>query len=305
MHKLVFSIVLFFFSITNSKADNCDTIKNKDESVNKFLELHIDLVGGVFEKTIHPNVFGIWSWTTSGQPYIGRNIMKVNLSHVPTNATVNSANYYLYADPTSQLGSAGNPTFGSSNSSTARRISTSWDTSTINWTNYSTTTLGMSNLAQSINLAQDYIVDLTQMVQYWVQNPSQNYGVEFKHDAEGTTYNSMIFHSSISSNINKRPKLILCYSYPLSTQSLENDQVHFYNTNAQANSLEFLIGSVQDINSSLQIFDINGIIIYQSKLQLSTSPYTLRIDNLNLGSGIYIAQLKSSLSNKTIKFLLQ
>ena len=299
-------ILFYFWAIiasNNLYASNCDTLKNTIAFENApILEVHIDLLNGVFLKTVNPNVFGIWSWTGFGNPYKGRNIAKFDLSNIPQTVTINSADFYLYADSTSPLGLVGSPTFGTANSCTAKRITTIWDTTTLSWINYGTTTVGMSPLAQSINTVQDYIIDLSQMVQYWVANPAQNYGVEFKHDNEGTTYNSLIFHSSTSVVLNKRPKLIICYSFPNATTNISSQINSFACIKSDVNHLQFKIPA---LSNRIELFDLQGKKIYSSILKNNELSQTVSIDELHLPQGIYVAAILSKNKKEIIKIMVQ
>ncbi|MCJ7817182.1 MAG: DNRLRE domain-containing protein, partial [Candidatus Aenigmarchaeota archaeon] len=53
---------------------------------------------------------------------------------------------------------------------------------------------------------------VTQMLNYWVSNPSQNYGMLVNSDQTASADSNRHFSSSENSNQNQRPKLVITYS---------------------------------------------------------------------------------------------
>jgi gliding motility-associated-like protein len=156
------------------------------------------------------------SWTCSGSPCQARSFFDFNLSEIPTNAVIESANLYLYAVPNStNNGYTGQPTYGSNNASVIQRIIQPWNETTVTWTNKpNTTTVNQATLTQSTGLLQNYVVDMKNLIIDHRANSSSSYGFMLKHIAEGTSLNSMIFGSTDNPNPSLRPKLEICYSVP-------------------------------------------------------------------------------------------
>ena len=159
----------------------------------------------------------IFSWTSGGSPYTGRTLIQYNLKQIPSTAIVNSAKLYLYAKTTGDgEGVAGQPTYGSKNTSVVQKIITSWQTSSLSFNNApSIDTTGQKVLAQSTNTAEDYVVDLTDFAQKWVNKPDSNFGVLLRMQTENNPYNSMLFESGAASDTTRDLRLEICYTVPL------------------------------------------------------------------------------------------
>ncbi|HWB64021.1 MAG TPA: DNRLRE domain-containing protein [Chitinophagales bacterium] len=159
-----------------------------------------------------PDYFLCVDWTYNNVPGESRDIMKFDLSDIPAGSTVTSALLNLYPDPTSSNGSTGQPMYGPSNTSYLQRVTSSWDTSNVDWNNQpSTTTTDEIVLPQSTIFFQPYLnIDLKSFVQQWVSNPAQNYGMMLKLAAPDP-YNSLIFSSGNQADTILRPLLSICY----------------------------------------------------------------------------------------------
>src|SRR4030095_3606538 len=75
------------------------------------------------------------AWTSGGNPWTLRGYVKFDLSAIPTNAVIQSANLYLYSNPTPSTGDLVNANAGSSNSFTVQQVTASWTPGTIGWFN--------------------------------------------------------------------------------------------------------------------------------------------------------------------------
>ncbi len=159
----------------------------------------------------------IFSWTSNGSPYFGRTLMQFDLKSIPTNAYINSAKLYLYAKTTGTgEGVVGQPTYGSKNTSLVQKIISTWQTSTLSFNNAPTIdTVGQKILNQSVNTAENYVIDLTDFTQKWVNMPDSNFGVLLRMQTENNPYNSMLFECGAASDSNKNVRLEICYFAPL------------------------------------------------------------------------------------------
>lgn len=151
------------------------------------------------------------TWTSGGQLWILRGVVKFDLSAIPTTAVIKTANLYLYSNPTPTTGDQINANSGSTNSFTIQQISSNWSTSTISWSNQpSTTTTNQAVIASTTQSVLDLNVDVTAMVASMVNN-NANYGFLLKLQNE-VTYNSRIFVSSHNATYpTKHPKLVITY----------------------------------------------------------------------------------------------
>jgi hypothetical protein len=158
-----------------------------------------------------------WTCNATGSPTCDtRALVKYDVSSLPANAIINSAKLYLYAKTNNSNGQTGNPTFGSANTSLLQRITTAWQQAGMNWTlQPSATTINQKVLPQSTNTSQNYIVDLTDFVRFWVNKPDSNFGMLFRLQDE-IYYNSMVFNSGQAVD-SLRPRLEICYHAPTGT----------------------------------------------------------------------------------------
>ncbi len=170
---------------------------------------------------LHPE-YGALSWTCGGSPCQGRSLMKFNLNEIPQNAIINDATLYLTAENPSN-GYSNQPTFGTNNASAIKRITQSWSENTVTWNNQpTTTTLNQVTLPQSSSSKQNYVVNMTQLINDSRANPNNSHGFMLQHLAEPTWYNCMLFASTDFVDISKRPKLKICYSYPIQNNNDNN-----------------------------------------------------------------------------------
>jgi hypothetical protein len=151
------------------------------------------------------------TWTSSNQPWTLRDIFKFDLSTIPANAKITSANLYLYSNPQPLTGNLVNANFGTSNSLVLQQVTQSWSTSTISWFNQpSTTTTNQIIIPSTTQSILDLNLDVTGIVSSMVSN-NANYGFLLKLQTE-VTYNSRIFISSYNTNYTQsHPKLVVVY----------------------------------------------------------------------------------------------
>lgn len=155
-----------------------------------------------------------WTCNAIGYPICNfRSILRYDVRQVPVGATITSATLYLYANKQSTNGYApsGQPTYGGNNAGVLQKVIAPWSTPGIGWANQpAVTTAGQRILPQSTSPAQNYAVDLKDMVQYWVNYPDSNYGALLRLQTEDY-YNSLIFHSGQSVD-SLKPRLEICYT---------------------------------------------------------------------------------------------
>ena len=181
------------------------------------------------------------AWTISSVAYKWRGLINFNLSLIPTNTTVTNATLTLYGN-----GHANNTLNGSgytSNASFLKRVTSTWDESTVTWNNQPTTTAtDQVSLANSTSINQNYIVDITTLVNDMLKDPSNSYGLMLLLQNE-TIYARMVFGSSDNSNTALRPTLTITYNsynYSISTSAGKN----------YIQTIVPLVATQQDINLS-------------------------------------------------------
>ncbi len=283
--KQLFKIFAIILITTNHiYADGCDTFKVNNTYASSVKELCLNLHNNSWLNLTVTDAFGIWSWTSNGDPLYARHLIQFNLSNVPVGSIINSAQLYLYADTSSIYGYTGTPTYGTNNTCTARRITTGWDSATIAWNSYNTTNIDQVVLVQSSTNADDYTLDIKPFVQYWISNPLQNFGMEFKHNSEGSYYNSLIFHNSRSTDVSQRPTLVICYT-ALGVNNIANADNELICLKSLSNQLQFMVPRKVQM---IEILDFSGKVIYKSAIKVSNEPQKVFVNNLSLASGMYI-----------------
>jgi len=165
----------------------------------------------------NPPYFLADDWTYGGTPGESRDLLRWDLSSIPTGAIINSAVLNLYADSTNQTGDYGSPMYGTGNASYLVQITSPWSVTTVDWSNQpSVTTINEILLSQSTSAIENYLnIDIRSFVQNWVNNPSQNYGMMLRMDSV-SYLNSMTFCSGNYPDSTLWPTLVICYT-PSST----------------------------------------------------------------------------------------
>ena len=152
----------------------------------------------------------IAAWTKDSKPYILRELIKFDLSSIPSNATIKSANLFLYSTPTPLTGNFTDANHGTDNSLLFQQVTTDWD-SNVGWFSQpTTTTTNQVIIPSTTQKFLDLNLDIAPMIQSMIST-NKNYGFMLQLQKE-TIYSSRIFVSS-NNNIypDKRPKLVVVY----------------------------------------------------------------------------------------------
>jgi len=181
-----------------------------------------------------------WTANSVGVPhYNARTLQQCNISKIPTNAVVNSAKLYYYAKTVGATnGTPGQPTYGTNNVVLLQKCTSPWSTSTLTWNNEPTIdTTTEVILPQSTNTAEDYVVDITNLAQGWVNKPDSNFGFLLRMQTESNPYNSMIFEAGQAFDTTRNARLEICYSVPtvvpITLQSFTASAITFRYTSIQ------------------------------------------------------------------------
>ncbi len=242
------------------------------------------------------NEFVALAWTNSGTTVICRSIVEFDLSSIPPNAIINSATLYLYHNPSSANTSAQHQSLTGSNASVIQRIITAWDEMTVNFNNQpSTTTQNEVLIPQTTSATQDFIIDVSAMVQDMVDNPSTAHGFMFKLQTEDI-YRSVICSSSDDPDPSNHPKLEVVYTdvtgieEPVKSNILisPNPASDFVTLNGQ-------------INSTYKIYDLTGKVVLKSNSNSAT--HTINIADLK--NGAYIIRISTENGITTRRLIKQ
>ncbi len=154
----------------------------------------------------------IEAWTKNSDPFGVRQVLKFNLSSIPANATILSAQLYLYSYPSPTLnGNQVDANTGSANGFYVRQITTNWTSNSVNWNNEpAVTTANQVYVPTTSEKQLDLNLDVKAQIASMVAN-NTNYGFYMKL-ANEVIYNARIFVSSYNTQYpDKRPKLVVTY----------------------------------------------------------------------------------------------
>jgi hypothetical protein len=173
-------------------------------------ELTIGVLGGADASGPSISTFGVTAWTASGNQWVSRGLIKFDLTTIPSTATIESANLYLYSDSTPTTGNLVDANYGS-NSFTLQQVNSNWVASGVTWFNQPVGLMANQIIIPSTSQSfLDLDIDVTSMVGNMVNN-NANYGFLLQLQSE-LPYSSRIFVASHSSPASTRyPKLVVVY----------------------------------------------------------------------------------------------
>lgn len=152
------------------------------------------------------------SWTKNGDPFGVRQVLKFDLSSIPSNANILTAQLYLYSYPSPTFnGNQVDANAGTANGFYVRQIKTNWTSTSINWTNEPVvTTTNQVYVPTTSEKQLDLNLDVKAQIASMVST-NTNYGFYLKLENE-VIYNARIFVSSYNTLYpDKRPKLVVTY----------------------------------------------------------------------------------------------
>lgn len=158
-----------------------------------------------------PESFVVSAWTSGGLPYSTRMAVKFDLSSIPANATIVSADLYLYSNPTPDNGNQVAANFGTDNSMLVQRITTPWDSTNVSFhTPPSVTNTGAVTVPSTDSPFLDVDIDVKDLVTTMISQQA-NYGFYVKLNNE-VIYTDRCFVSSYNVRYpDKHPKLVVVY----------------------------------------------------------------------------------------------
>ena len=174
------------------------------------------------------------SWTYFGVQGDHRAFLEFDLDSLAfSGCTVANATLVMYPDSGATSYSCGS---GSTvhpcqdNSMEVKRVMSSWDEHILNWVNQPNVTTGTSSadVITTSNFSNPYdtvTLNLTDMVNYWLANPTDNHGLRMSLLAENF-YAKINMSSSDHPDAGRRPKLILELNCPGSCTNLVGGNVY-------------------------------------------------------------------------------
>lgn len=147
------------------------------------------------------------AWTLGGNPYVGKSLLRFNLSELTPYDSIVDARLSLYFDPNGSW-----PEHSGNNHAHIRRIISVWDYMTVTYnTQPAVTDTGMIYLPQSVLPHQNYTdIDVTEFARFWIANPAQNFGMMASLDTT-EPYAALVFASCETTISANRPKLVVTY----------------------------------------------------------------------------------------------
>ena len=164
-----------------------------------------------------------WTFNAQGCPHgTMRSLLRFDsLSRIPSNATVSFAQLRLFGSDDLD----GNSCFPNAphhadcpNTTFIQRVTSAWNEQTVTWNTQPTaTTANQIIISQTTSQFNwnftDNSANLLQMVQFWVQNPAQNFGFMMRLETEAV-YRGLAFASSDHPNPALHPELTVTYIVP-------------------------------------------------------------------------------------------
>lgn len=220
------------------------------------------------------------SWTCSGSPCVSRGLFKFDLSSIPLGSNITSASLNLFAD----LNWSSSPTTGGPNNpGFLSRVTSPWIENSVTWnTQPTTTTVNQVIIPGSSSNAQDYTLNVTNLVQDMVSNT--NYGFMLNMQDEINYYKSLMFASSDNANSTKCPVLNITYSSP--------SAIYSYSPNNKINIYPNPYSDALNIESDLEIkkvilYDLLGNIVFEDIVSTKKYSFSKEIENGMYFIGVY------------------
>jgi len=213
------SITVTIPPVTNPVCNNSLVIQG-NRTNGKFKQALMGTFGPTSSDTTQPEIVAAaWTCVSGGFPTCNfRSVFRYDVSAIPANAVITGAKLYLYAKTNNINGNYGNPTYGTNNTALLQKVITGWNLATIGWnTQPAVAPTAQKVLPQSTSTRQNYVVDVTDYVQSWVNKPDSNFGVLLRLQTENY-YNSMVFNSGQAAD-SLRPRLEICYTIPAAVDS--------------------------------------------------------------------------------------
>ncbi|WP_297511553.1 DNRLRE domain-containing protein [Flavobacterium sp.] len=162
------------------------------------------------------------AWTIFGSPMAIRGLIDFDLSSLPPGAIIQTATLTLYNNPNSVNGFANgqHASASGSNESVLQRITSPWSED-VAWSNQPTTTSQNEvTLPQSTDPFQNYVLNVTSLIQDELANPNNSFGFLLKLKTE-SPFRLLVFASSDHPNAALHPKLVITYTLPCTTVTIQ------------------------------------------------------------------------------------
>jgi hypothetical protein len=299
-------VTVFGTPVTNTCQGSSTLIVKGDRTSGKYQQLWLDSKNGFAADTTQPEMgAAAWTCNAGGYPICNfRSVFRYDLQAIPANARITNARLYLYAKSDNINGNYGNPTYGSNNTALLQQVITPWTLAGTGWNNQpATTTDRQKQLPQSTSTRQNYVVDVTDFVQYWITNPDKNYGMQLRMQTE-QYYNSMIFHAGQAAD-SLKPRLEVCYTVENTDTSLVEAKLY---SNPTTGPLMAYVYTSNARTGHVMLYDMQGNLKQVLKPSVFFYPgvntISLQINRVRVPAGNYFVKILVGDKLKTFKILV-
>ncbi|MEI8005614.1 MAG: PKD domain-containing protein [Bacteroidota bacterium] len=150
----------------------------------------------------------VTAWTLGGVSYVGKSLLRFDLSQLGSDDSIISAKLSLFFDPEGSW-----PEQYGLNEGHIRRITGNWDYMTVTWnTQPDVSESDKIDLPQSTLPQQNYTdIDVTGFAQLWKKDAYENHGMMVSLDTQ-TPYACLVFAPSDRDIPAVRPRLVITYT---------------------------------------------------------------------------------------------
>ena len=150
------------------------------------------------------------SWTYWGDTGTHRSYVEFDLNGIYDERDIHRAQLYLYSETSTDQTQSGDNAFF------VHRVIQDWDEDAIVWSNQPEVAdvvegRDFIRVPQSQSPTQDYVIDMTEMVEFWLADPSSNFGMRLRLETE-SPYRRGFFASSDFEVPFRRPKLVIRFA---------------------------------------------------------------------------------------------
>jgi len=231
------------------------------------------------------------AWTNGGNEVVHRSLINFDLSNIPNGSTILNSELYLYSDQNSTAYPNGHDLTSGSNSCVIKRIISSWTENSVTWNSQpGTSVVNQVTIPQSTSSFQDYIINVTSLVQDMIDDASNSFGFRINLQDE-TSYRRLVFASQDNVDITIHPKLVITYNAVNGVIESDFNPLVFSLFPNPTNNYAVLTfeNSIKE-KFTLMLFDGLGRLL---RTVTEITAERVVIEKKGLDSGMYFFQLKS------------
>ncbi len=245
--------------------------------------------------------FVAYAANIGGVQFIGRSLLQLDLSGIPSGSTIYGAALSLYAN-SSVLPSFPATTLLGNNDCLLLRTNQNWNVNSVNFSNQPAVTLQNAVLIPHPVLSgQDYLnLDISGLVSDMYANPSVTSGLVMQLVNESGN-KSLNFCSSNHADSLKWPKVVVCYQTANGLIKEDEIALNIYSyPNPADDEIRFKSNEVVD---QYEVLDVRGQSLFKSQVPWSLSE--LKFSVLDFSPGLYLFKAKGRTGNITSKFIVK